>query len=150
MPETGDEIPMVAGSEFPGGRYRITASENEALCEALGATPDHDGRAHPIYYYVASQVAMGLSVAELCALCRFDVADGPMITQSDARYERELMVDRDYHVTGEVLSLVRKPSRTFGAVDVLTYRLDLTEAGGGLAVTCTNQWVLPRRQAEPA
>lgn len=120
------------------------------MCGALGAKPDPTGRAHPIYYYVATQVAMGLSVAELCALCHFDVADGPLITQSNASFERELMVDQDYDVTGEILSVVRKPSRTFGAVDLLTYRLDLSEVGGELTVICTNYWVLPRRSGTDA
>lgn len=137
--------PPPAGLVFPGGRYRILGEENAALCAALGSAADPGGRAHPIYYYIATQVAMGLSVAELCALCEFDVADGPLITQSDANYERELRVDRDYLVGGEILSVVRKPSRTFGVVDLLTYRLDLREAGGELAVSCTNHWVLPRR-----
>lgn len=132
---------------FPGGRYRISREENLALCAAVEALPDPAGRAHPIFYYIASQSAMGLSVAELCALCDFDVADGPMITQSNAAFDGELWVDREYRVSGEIASLVRKPSRTFGAVDVLTFILRLEGPDGGAGASCTNQWVLPRREA---
>ena len=71
---------------FPGGTYRITREENLALCDAIGAEPDPSGRAHPIFYYIATQVGMGLTVAELCERCDFDVADGPMITHRITSY----------------------------------------------------------------
>jgi hypothetical protein len=135
---------------FPGGRYRISREENLALCAAVEAQPDPAGRAHPIFYYIASQSAMGLSVAELCALCDFDIADGPMITQSNVVFDGEMLVDREYVVSGEIVSLVRKPSRTFGAVDLLTFNLQLEDADGGICATCTNQWVLPRRDGATA
>jgi len=131
---------------FPGGSYRITREENLALCKAVGTEPDATGLAHPIFYFIASQVGMGLTVAELCARCDFDVADGPLMTRSDAEFEGELRIDTDYDVSGEILSLVRKPSRTFGAVDVLTYRLRLDSSQNDGSVVTTNQWMLPRRQ----
>jgi hypothetical protein len=130
---------------FPGGRYRITREENAAFCEAIMATPDPEGRAHPSFYYIATQCEMGISVADLCKLCDFDVADGPMMATSKVDFAAELMVDQDYDVGGEIISVVRKPSRTFGAVDLLTYRLTLAEAGGRQVASTVNEWVLPRR-----
>jgi hypothetical protein len=135
----------VAGTRFPGGTYRIAQAENDALCRAVGAAPDPDGRAHPIYYYIAAQAGMGLSVDALLALCDFDVADGPLMTGSNAAFEGELMVERTYTVTGEIASLVRKPSRAFGAVDLLSFNLALADETGAKVAACTNQWVLPRR-----
>src|ERR1700722_10693536 len=126
---------MIQPTRFPGGRFRITRDENAAFCDAAGATPDPDGRAHPIFYYIATQAAMGISVADLCALCDFDVADGPMMASSNVEFLGELAVDQDYEVGGEILSLIRKPSRTFGAVDLLTYRLTLT-ADSAEVVSC--------------
>ncbi|MCR5879577.1 hypothetical protein [Phenylobacterium sp. J367] len=137
---------MITQRSFPGGRYRITRAEDAALREAIGAGPDPDGRAHPIFYYIASQAEMGISVADLCALCDFDVADGPMMATSKVEFADDLRVEHDYDVSGEILSLVRKPSRTFGALDLLTYRLTLSEAGGRAVVSCVNEWVLPRRE----
>jgi len=131
---------------FPGGTYRITREENLALCDAIGAEPDPSGRAHPIFYYIATQVGMGLTVAELCERCDFDVADGPMITHSDAEFEGELCVEKDYAISGEIVSLVRKPSRTFGAVDLLTYQLRMSLEEPGYCVVATNRWILPRRE----
>jgi hypothetical protein len=138
----------VEGRAFPGGTYRIARQDNEALCEAVGAAPDPDGRAHPIFYYIATQVGMGMTVAELLALCDFDVADGPMMTGSNASFEGELMVETDYRVAGEIVSLTRKPSRTFGFADILRFRLTLSREGAQPTLECVNEWILPRGEKE--
>jgi hypothetical protein len=89
---------------------------------------------------------MGISVAELLALCDFDVADGPLMVGSEVSFQGELRIDQDYGVTGKINSLVRKPSRAFGAVDLLSFELSLLNHDNAPIVTCTNQWVLPRRE----
>lgn len=138
----------IAGSRLPGGTYRLTAADNERLCLALGVGSGRREAAHPLFYYIATQVGMGLSVQGLLGLCDFDVADGPLMTGSDASIEQELKVDHTYRVEGEIVSLVRKPSRTFGAVDLLRFRLRLLDEDGNLAVDCVNNWILPRRNAQ--
>lgn len=138
----------VAGTTLPGGTYELTAEENARLCRALGAAPDPEGRAHPLFYYVATQVGMGISVADLLRLCDFDVADGPLMTGSDMTLTEELRVGQVYEVEGEIVSLERKPSRTFGAVDKLRFRVRLRDTAQRIVVDCTNEWVLPRREAK--
>ncbi len=140
--------PDVAGTSLDGTAiFTISADENAALCKSTGVEPASDGTAHPIYYYIATQVAMGKSVAGVCETCEFDVEDGPMMGSSGVRFAQQLMVGRDYKVTGEILSLVRKKSRKLGVMDVLTYRLRLHPAEGGDAVLETdNVWVLPRKE----
>ncbi len=129
---------------IPGGRYRITREEHLALCRAVGDEGWNDDLAHPIFYFIATQVGMGLTVAQLCARCDFDIAQGPMMTRSDAAFSHDLKIDTDYDVSGEILSCIRKPSRTFGEVDLLTYRLRLDQSDGDMSVETTNQWILPR------
>ena len=137
---------MTEKRSFPGGTFRITREENADLCGAISSTPDPEGRAHPIYYYIATQASMGISVADLCALCDFDVNDGPMMATSKVEFAEDLRVDHDYRVDGEIVSVVRKSSRTFGAMDLLTYRLTLADPSDGREVAaCVNEWVLPRR-----
>jgi hypothetical protein len=140
--------PAVAGISLDGDSlFTITAQENAALCRSTGTEPASDGRAHPIYYYIGTQLAMGKTVAGLCAVCEFDVDDGPMMGSSGVRVAEPLMVGASYKVTGEILSLVRKQSRKLGVMDVLTYRLRLHPAQGGDAVIETdNVWVLPRKE----
>lgn len=140
--------PNVAGVSLDGSKiFTITAAENAALCSSTGIEPAADGSAHPIYYYIATQVAMGKTVAGVCETCEFDVDDGPMMGSSGVRFSRPLMVGESFRVTGEILSLVRKQSRKLGIMDVLTYRLRLHPADGGEAILETdNVWVLPRKE----
>jgi hypothetical protein len=136
---------MILPQRLPGGSYRITREENATLCEALGSAPAGDDRAHPIFYYVATQAAMGVTVEGLCQMCDFKIADGPMMAQSTVSFDRDLLVERDYAVHGAIISLERKNSRTFGALDLLTYELRVSETDGASVARCVNQWVLPRR-----
>lgn len=140
--------PAVAGISLDGTTlYTISSDENAALCRSIAMEPSADGRAHPIFYYIASQLAMGKTVAGLCAACEFDVDDGPMMGSSGMRVAKPLMVGASYKVTGEIVSLVRKLSRKLGVMDVLTYRLRLHPAEGGDAVVeVENVWVLPRKE----
>ena len=148
MTQTDDlpPAPAVGGVRLDGVcTYTITAEENDELCRSTGIEPSPDGVAHPIYYYVATQVAMGRSVAELCAVCDFDVEDGPMMGSTAVRFNAPLRTQRPYTVSGEILSLVRKRSRKLGVMDVLTYRLQLNESDGAIALETDNVWVLPRK-----
>lgn len=140
--------PDVAGTSLDGTKvFTITAEENSALCASTGVTPASDGSAHPIYYYIATQVAMGKTVAGVCETCEFDVDDGPMMGSSGVKFSEPLLVGESYKVTGEILSLVRKQSRKLGVMDVLTYRLRLhKEADGTCILETDNVWVLPRKE----
>jgi hypothetical protein len=126
--------------------YTIDAAENRALCESTGVPPAGDGTAHPIYFYIATQVGMGMTVAGLCAVCDFDVEDGPMMASSKVTFFRPLVVNQPYNVTGRIVSLVRKPSRKLGVMDMLEYLLELSLSDGTPVLSTTNMWVLPRRK----
>lgn len=139
--------PDVAGRSLSGsGTYVISADENAALCRSTGVEPAADGSAHPAYAYVASQVGMAISVAELCAICDFDIDVGPMITGSDFAFDKPLMTGTPYSVSGEILSLTRKPSRAFGVMDLLAFELRLVLPDGSVAASARNTWALPRRE----
>lgn len=134
----------VEGHRFPGGTYRISREENAALCAAVGVDTARDGRAHPIFYYIATQVGMGMTVAELLAACDFDIADGPMMTGSEVIFTDELRTETDYRVDGLIQSLTPRPSRTFGTADILCFRLTLASPDGTAVLVCVNEWILPR------
>jgi hypothetical protein len=142
-------VPEVAGLSLDGAEpYVVTPEANRALCATLGSAPDPHGRAHPAFYFIATQVGMGLGVAGLCAACAFDVEDGPMLAGSKVAFDRPLMTGQPYLVRGEILGLTRKQSRKLGLMDLLEYRLRLVLPEGGRVLTATNLWVLPR--GEPA
>ena len=103
---------------------------------------------HPIWAYIATQRGIGVSIAELCALADFDVEDGPMLGSVEIDcYAQPLKADVPYRVTGEVVDLERKVGRKAGTFDLLTYRLALRAPDGSGVVSCTNTFVLPRRDA---
>jgi hypothetical protein len=138
--------PNVSGTSLSGiAPYVITAVENDALCATLGTQAAADGTAHPVYFFIATQVGMGKSVAGLCAACEFDVDDGPMIASSKVVFSHALRTDQPYWVTGEIKTLTRKRSRTLGVMDLLDYALRLALPDGTPVLETTNVWVLPRR-----
>jgi hypothetical protein len=138
--------PAVAGISLSGrSTYMISVDENRALCATLEVAPAADGSAHPVYFFIATQAGMGMTVAELCRACDFDVEDGPMIASSTVAFTRPLMTEQAYRVTGEIVSLTRKRSRTFGVMDSLTYVLRLALSDGTPVLETHNLWMLPRR-----
>ncbi len=143
---TTDQPPQVAGLSLSGTQpYTIDAAENRALCESIGVQPAPDGTAHPIYFYIATQVGMGMTVAGLCAACDFNVDDGPMIASSSVTFQGSLVTGQPYNVTGRIVSLTRKPSRKLGMMDMLEFLLELSLPDGTRVLSTTNRWVLPRR-----
>lgn len=139
--------PAVAGHRLDGdGTYVIDPAENAALCRSTGVEPAADGTAHPAYYYIATQVAMGQTVAGLCALCDFDVEQGPMMASSRVDFHDALRTGIAYRVTGEIVGLTRKPSRKLGLMDMLEYRLRLHGPDDVVVLETINVWVLPRRE----
>jgi hypothetical protein len=137
--------PQVAGLSLAGSKpYTISVDENRALCESTGVKPATDRSAHPIYFYIATQVGMGMTVAGLCAACDFDVEEGPMMASSKVSFGRPLLTGQPYNVTGRIVSLVRKPSRKLGVMDMLEYVLELSLPDGTPVLSTTNVWVLPR------
>lgn len=139
--------PDVAGTSLAGSEpYIISAQENRDLCATVNATPAADGSAHPIYYYIATQVGMGQTVAGLCKVCDFDVEVGPMMAGSSVNFKQPLITDQPYLVGGQILSITRKPSRKLGVMDMMVYELTLSLPDGTPVLSTTNSWVLPRRE----
>jgi acyl dehydratase len=137
--------PDVAGASLDGlAPFVISAAANRTVCETTGTVPDPDGVAHPIFSFIATQAGMGQSVAGLCALCQFDVAQGPLLGGTRVEFARALLVGQPYHVRGEIVGLTRKQSRKLGLMDVLEYRLRLVLPEGEPVLVVTNTWMLPR------
>jgi hypothetical protein len=139
--------PDVAGTSLSGSEpYTISSEENRALCESVNTQPAEDGSAHPIYYYIATQVGMGQTVAGLCEICDFDVEVGPMMASSQVDFQQPLKTGQPYLVEGEIVDIVRKKSRKLGVMDIVTYELRLTLPDKTPVLSTTNAWVLPRRE----
>jgi hypothetical protein len=137
--------PQVAGRSLSGDTpYTIRSQDNRRVCRLAGIEPDSDGNAHPIFFYIATQVGMGMTVAGLCEVCEFDVNKGPLMAANRVEFSSPLKVQIPYQIRGEILSLTRKASRKLGVMDLLEYQLRLHGADGQMVLSTTNTWVLPR------
>jgi hypothetical protein len=141
-----DRLATLPGTLLPEGTFTITAEADRELGEALGSAPSA-GAPHPVWAYIATQRGIGISVADLCALADFDVADGPMLGSVEMAYARPLELDVEYRVVGEVVDIERKHGRKAGTFDVMTYRERLIAPDGAEAASSTNTFILPRREA---
>ena len=129
---------------FPGGHFEVTPEVAATICDSVGCPLELAGMGHPILYYVATQAAMGLSVEDLLQRCDFRPEDGPLMSESEVLFSGDIEVGRRYAVSGGIVSLQRKPSRSFGTVDVLKFELRLCRDDGSEVLRCVNTWVLPR------
>src|SRR5579875_902865 len=119
------------GTPLAQGSFTITDEDERRVIEVIGGETPGAGQAHPLWAYIAPQRGIGTSVAEICALADFDVADGPMLGSSHLEYHRPLRVGVPYRVTGEVLGIERKSGR-IGTFDILEFREELYGAEGEL------------------
>jgi hypothetical protein len=137
--------PQVAGRSLSGNTaYTITAEENRRVCRLAGGQPAADGTAHPVFFYIATQIGMGMTVAGLCEACEFDVNKGPLMAANRVEFASPLKVAVPYQIRGEIVSLIRKTSRKLGVMDLLEYQLRLHTMDGQKVLSTTNTWVLPR------
>jgi hypothetical protein len=133
----------LAGTPLPEGVFVITAEEDAELRDVIGSARAAAGLAHPLWAYIATQRGIGISVADLCRLADFDVADGPMLGSTELEYLGTLRSGVAYRVAGEVLDVVRKHGRS-GTFDVMRYRERLIDRAETVA-TATSTFILPRR-----
>jgi hypothetical protein len=149
-PMTSDLAERRRGAPIPAGTYTIEQWAQMLLCDVLGAPDPGDGRAHPLFAYIAPQCGMGIGVEGIFALAEADAADGPLVASCDLEILGELRVGETYQVSGEVVDVVRKEGRKTGPFDLFTFRLDLADADGEVVVHSTNVWVFPRRSSDGA
>lgn len=147
-----EALRALVGHRFAGGRYRIDPERNRRVCLTTGAEPAAGGVAHPIFIHIAALAGLGTSADEICAICGFPMADGPMIAACELTLIRPLLAGRTYEVSGRIAGLVRKPSRKFGVADHLTLVVEAADAdadfgqdvaGDRLSARIEMTWLLP-------
>jgi hypothetical protein len=136
------------GTSFPPGRYTIEPWAQMLLCDLFDLPQAPDGSGHPLFAYLGTQVGIGIGVDGIMALARTTVDDGVMMASCEVELMRPLHPGLEYGVTGGVVALEHKEGRRTGPFDLMTFALELTEAGGeSPAARVTNVWVLPRRSS---
>ena len=145
MPIALEELQSLVGTSFPGGSYTIEPYRHWLMLDAVGARPAGDGTANPMETYYGALAGMGLSVDELFALVGASAEDGPMFGEAEIELLRPLRVGATYAVKGGITGIERKEGRRAGVFDIVTFRLELSDAGGEPAAVSTNSFIFPRR-----
>lgn len=140
-----EHLKAIPGTALTPGRIAISAAEATSFCELLG-TPAVGDALHPIYVYVATQRGLGMSVAEVCALADFDIADGPMLGNIDFQYSAPMLPDTEYRVEGTIIDIVRKEGRSAGVFDLLQFEERLVADDGTVVASSRSSFVLPRKE----
>jgi len=147
---TGDSTGTPAGASpkfavLPDGTYSIRRDDNAFLFTASGGQPAGTADPHSSYAMVATLAASGTSIQEMLLVAGSSIADGPMLAECRVVITGRLRFDVAYRVTRELLSLERKKSRRFGAMDLLRFVTRIFEPEGALIAEVTYTWVLPKR-----
>jgi hypothetical protein len=140
-----EALEALEGTAFPGGSFRIPPHEDHLLRQVLLADRGDGTTAHPLWGFAAPQRSMGVTLAEVFALCGSSAAEGPLLGETTVELVTPLLLEQEYQVRGGITRAVRKRGRTAGTFDVVTFTVTTRlAASGALAGNLTNAFVFPR------
>lgn len=119
---------------LPGGTTVIERWENHLFCDTVGVDPLPDGLAHPAFLFHVPLRGVGLTIESMLALGRPESEDAVRAGGYGWTLRQPLRVDTPYRCTGHVLSVERKEGRRAGAMDVVTFRIEVTDDTDGSPV----------------
>jgi hypothetical protein len=128
------------GVSLPGGHYTIEPDEANAVARLLRCSH----AAHPIFSCVASLKSLGVSIGELCSMCEFELADGPLLGEFAVRFVSELQRGIRYQISVTITSIDRTHSARLGVLDRLRFQANFASPDGTVAVEARYLWLLPR------
>ncbi|MCZ8130286.1 MAG: hypothetical protein O9284_03165 [Steroidobacteraceae bacterium] len=146
LPDAAALARRLCGRALPGSDFVLPDSDvpTVAALARSGSTEPH-----PVFAVVESLRNLGFSIADLCALCEFDLADGPLLGELDVEFEQPLRAGARYLSSGTIESYERIPSRRLGVVDRLAFRVTLATPDGAPVAHVRYRWLLPRGRSTP-
>jgi hypothetical protein len=122
------------GQRFPGGTTMIERWENHLLCDTMGIEPLPDGLAHPAALFHIPLRGVQLTIQEMLAYGKPESEDAVRAGGYRWTLHQPLKVDTPYRCTGEIVGTVRKEGRRAGVMDLMTFRIELTDESSGAPV----------------
>lgn len=114
---------------LPGGSITIEPHESFIADQALRATDDPQGVAHPIWFVIASLRGMGISVDELCALAHQSDGDTLLFGSCEVTQDAPLQAGREYVTTATVGAVNSRAMRDGSRLDSVEVVVRLAEDG---------------------
>lgn len=138
----------LVGHRFPGGTYTIARWENFLLHDAMLVERGEDATAHPAFLFHAPLAGVGVTIADLFALCHAESDEAVRAGEYVWEFERPLREDVAYRMEGGITAVERKDGRRGGKMDLVTFTIELADAATGVVdARVTNTWVFLRRAA---
>ena len=130
LPNIESLAASLRGRQLPGGSYRISLDDSRivaSMCAGTGGSP------HPVFACVVALRGLGVSIDELCRLCEFELAHGPMLGECQLEFRRPLQADINYTTSVIIDDLVRSTGHASGTMDRLRFSVTFNQldAGGG-------------------
>lgn len=141
LPDAAALARRLCGHRLPGGQFVIAESDVPVVANLVGS---RSAAAHPVFASIASLRTLGMSIAEMCALCEFDLADGPLLGECDIEFDAPFRAGERYVASGAIESYERVSSRRLGPLDRLRFAVALATADGAPVARVSYLWLLPR------
>lgn len=136
----------IVGHRFPGGSYTIGHWENFLVHDALCASADGSGLAHPALLFHVPIAGVGVTIADVFALCEAESDEAVRAGSYVWEISRPLREEVLYRMEGGIVAVERKEGRRGGLMDLVTFSIDVIDpADGEVDATVTNTWVFLRR-----
>jgi len=100
----------------------------------MGVDPLPDGLAHPAFLFHLPLKGVGLTIQEMLAYGEPESEDAVRAGGYHWTLHQPLKVDTPYRCTGHVLKVERKQGRRAGVMDLMTFRIELTDDQDGSPV----------------
>lgn len=143
-----ERMTALVGHRFPGGTYTIARWENFLLHDVMLTARGDDGTAHPAFLFHAPLAGVGVSIADVFALCHAESDEAVRAGEYVWELERPLREDVTYRMEGGITQVERKDGRRGGKMDLVTFTVELADAEIGVVdARVTNTWVFLRRAA---
>jgi hypothetical protein len=146
VPDIGALGERLRGHRLPGGYFTIEPEQAETVARLLNISHP----AHPIFGSIASLRSLGVSISDLCALCEFELAAGPMLGEFAVRFMAPLQPGVRYEVSAQIDSIDRVRSSRLGALDRLRFTVMLAHSHGAAVAEARYLWLLPRGNSVPS
>lgn len=144
LPDAAALANRLRGHRLPGGEFVVAESDVPTVAHLVGS---RSRDAHPVFASIASLRTLGMSIAEMCELCDFDLADGPLLGECDIEFEAPMRAGVRYVATGAIESYERVASRRLGTLDRLRFVVSLATPEGAQVARVSYLWLLPRGRA---
>jgi hypothetical protein len=115
----------LSGRILPGGSIVIEPHEGAIADDALRATDDPQGEAHPLWFVIASLRGMGVSVDELCALAGQEKGDTLLFGSCEVVQDVALTPGQEYVTTARVGEIGTRTIRDGSRLDSVEVVVEL-------------------------